>query len=169
MDTMRVLTVSIMICFLFINSAIACVADWSPIPFNGLKSVGIYILSLDDDSKKAGFTEEELINSIEIKLRQNGIKGRDINDISESEPSFLYLRLNVMYIKKNAHYVYVIDLSFVQPVRLLRNNRVLIAKTWDQNYLGIELPHGFRNTVEVHLDNLLTQFVDAYLEANPNK
>ena len=169
MDLMRVLTASIMLFFLFINSATACKSELKVKAFEGLESVGIFISSLDNDAKKAGFTEEELINSIEIKLRQNGIKGRDINDISESEPSFLYLRLNVMYIKKNAHYVYGIDLSFVQPVRLLRNNRVLIAKTWDQNYHGIESPSKIRNTVNGCLNDLLTEFLNIYHEANPYK
>lgn len=166
---MRVLTASIILSFLFINSAIACVADWKHIPFNGLKSVSVFISSLDNETKEAGFTEEGLKNIIELKLRQNLIKVRDINDLSDPELSFLYLRINVMHIEKNEYYVLGIDLCLVQPVCILRNKKILIAKTWDQNYLGIELPHGFRNTVEVHLDNLLTQFVDAYLEANPKK
>jgi hypothetical protein len=155
--------------FLFIQSATACKAEWKVTAFEGLKSVDIFISSLDDDAKKAGFTEEELKNAIELKLRQNGIKGRDIHDISDSEPSFLYLRLNVMYIEKDAHYVYGIDLCFVQPVRLLRNDNVLIAKTWDQNYLGIELPSRIRNTVNSCLDDLLIEFLNTYHESNPYK
>jgi len=169
MGAIRVLIPLAVLPFLFIQSATACKAEWKVTPFKGLESIGVFISSLDDDAKKAGFTEEELKNSIELKLRQNGIKVSDTNDFDDSEPSFLYLRLNVMYIEKDAHYVYGIDLCFVQPVRLLRNDNVLIAKTWDQNYLGIELPSRIRNTVNSCLDDLLIEFLNTYHESNPYK
>jgi len=51
MDTMRVLTASIMLSFLFINSAIACKSELKVTAFEGLESVGIFISSLDDDAK----------------------------------------------------------------------------------------------------------------------
>ena len=70
----RVLTILIILTFLFVNSAIASASEnWELTPFKGLTSVAVLIEDLGEDAKKAGFSEEELKNYIELKLCKIGV------------------------------------------------------------------------------------------------
>jgi hypothetical protein len=166
---MKVLTLSMMLPFLLTDSATACTVSEKLAPSHGLKSVGLFISGLDDDAKKAGFTEEELRSAVELKLRHNLIKLRDIQDIRDKEPSFLYLKLNVLYIEDHEHYIYCIDLCLIQPVCLPKDNEILIAKTWDQNYLDVAPPYAIRQVVMDTIDAFLDDFLYRYLGLNPKR
>jgi hypothetical protein len=167
-SAVKVLTLSVLLSLLSIPS-VACAASWNHAHSNGLKSIGLFISGLEDDAIKAGFTEEELKTAVEVKLRHHFIKLRDIHDVSDKEPSFIYLKLSVMYIEKNEHYIYCIDLCLIQPVCLPKDNEILIAKTWDQNHLDVAPPHAVRQVVMDTIDAFLDDFLYRYLGLDPRK
>jgi hypothetical protein len=166
---MKVLALSMMLPFLLTDSATACTVSAKLAPSHGLISVGLFISGLDDDARKAGFTEEELRGAVEVKLRHNLIKLRDIHDIRDKDPSFLYLKLNVLYIEDQEHFIYYIDLCLIQPVCHPKDSEILIAKTWDQNELDVAPPHAIRQVVMDTIDAFLDDFLYKYLGLNPQR
>jgi|GEM_PF-4842754 len=136
-----------------------------------LKQIGpiaVLVEDLGDDGNKTGLTSEELKYFVELRLRQNGVKVRQLKDQTLESP-FLYVNLNVMYMEEIHHFIYSAEISLRHRVKLLRNNTILSASTWDKATLAITRENNSKVKMKDSLDTLLTFFLNDYLASNSSK
>ena len=128
----------------------------------GLKAVSVVVETLNEPVKQLGFTEEELKQDVELKLRQNSLKVS-----SENRVPFLYLNVNCMRVERIDAFVYNVQLSVVQNALVISNGEHAAVDTWESSYLGIISANLVRNAVRESVKDRLDRFLNAYLKANP--
>jgi len=136
-------------------------------PLEGLGSIGVLVEGLDSEGKVIGLSEEEIKAMVELRLRQNRIPIRDITDFTLESP-YIYIQITVIYLEKIEHFMFSINVSIKQTVRLLRNNNTVVgATTWAKNMLQISHKDDARADIKSSIDTMLTFFINDYLAVNP--
>lgn len=135
-------------------------------PLKDLGSIAVLVEDLGPDGVKAGISKEKLKASVELRLRQNGLAVREVKQTTLESP-WLYINTNILYVENGDFFIYKISIALNQTVRLLRNDTMVRADTWEKGYLGISPPDNISEKVEKNVDTLLTFFLNDYLAANP--
>lgn len=135
-------------------------------PFVNIRPLAVLVEDLDEDAKRAWLDKDEIQAQVELKLRQNGIPVRNLRDYT-TESSYIYINVNLLYLKEIEHYIYNVELSLYQTVFLLHNSFTKKVATWNKSRLGISPGPNTREKVEGIIDDLLTFFLNNYLAVNP--
>ncbi len=124
----------------------------------GLASLHVLVEYLPESAKQLGISEDTLRTFAELKLRQNGIT---VTDANGSLP-YLYVNLTVAGSPKPV--AASLEISIVQPARLLRDNSLILATTWDVSET-ISIPDA--KSLREGLADLVDRFLNAWLSVNP--
>jgi predicted secreted protein len=136
---------------------------------SGLTGVFVIVEEVSESLEKAGLTQLQLKNDVELRLRQAGIK-----ILSEEEslkwPGHAALRVQVICVPSsdNSKFAISVQIKFCQDVYLARDPKIgCIADTWSAPVLtGFCDKSGLRNLVREYLSDCIDEFINDYLEAN---
>jgi hypothetical protein len=136
----------------------------------GLKAVYVLVETIDREAEQDGLPRSTLQTDIELKLRQAGIAIHTVEQ-SARAPGSPYLYLNVAAGKNRAgFYAYHVRLSLEQGVSLIRAPTVTVTgSTWQSNgVIGI-VRSGNVAKIRDAVRDVVDEFINAYLAANPTK
>jgi hypothetical protein len=129
----------------------------------GVDSIAVVVEGIPPDAERDGLIRSQLETEVESHLRQAGIK------VVTSSPFMLYVNIETL---KNhlGSYTYSIQLSFEQPVALLRDPRRVqtFAVTWSVGSMGA-VSSNLLQEVQAAVTDLVNSFITAYREQNPKK
>jgi len=135
-------------------------------PFVNIGPLAVLVEDMDEDAKTAWLDKDEIQAQVELKLRQNGIPVRNLRHYT-TESSYIYINVNLLYLKQFDHHIYNVELSLYQRIFLLHNSFTKKVATWDKSKLGISPGPNTRAKVKGVIDDLLTSFLNNYLAVNP--
>ena len=135
------------------------------VPFENLGSIGVLVEDMGAEGRKAGVSKDELKAFIELKLRQNGIRVREMSDFTAESP-FIYININLLDLDEVEHFAFSANIGLNQTVRLIRNDQTLCAETWNKGNIAICRRESVRGKIKETVEALLTFFINDYLAAN---
>ena len=129
----------------------------------GVDSCAVVVEGIPPDAERDGLPRSQLQTEVEVRLRQAGIK------VVASSLYMLYVNVDTVK-NSTGFYAYGIQVSFEQPVALLRNpTRVqTFAPTWSVGSIGMVGSDRLRDVRSVVIDQV-DKFIAAYLEQNPKQ
>ncbi len=135
----------------------------------GLSGVLVVVEHMRPDAERDGLTRTGLQTDVELRLRQAGIRVLTVKEMvwTPGEPS-LYLNVNTN--KRMGLYAYCVQLGLYQRVRLDRAPSVIaVVVTWaisgEVGTVGANKLGNVRKAVR----DMVDQFINAYLAANPKR
>jgi hypothetical protein len=139
----------------------------------GLREIAVVVESLNEDVIRDGLSAQDIRTYVELRLRQSGI----IVVPPESEatlPGGQYLYINVNAQKRAdvlLFYAVNVQVSLHQNAILLRDPAIKVfgASTWSRQVIFSGGPSFLREGVRGGLRDLLDQFLNDYLTANPKR
>ena len=150
----------------------ACLAGDSAMDratLRGLKAVKVIVDPPSPDIERQGVDREQLRASVELKLREAGIKidngaiefvGLSIASVAPGRRSSLSL--------KKAPVSLTVGLGVYQIVTLSRDQTTkTVAETWGDERIMSAAPKGLDHELSGAVDDLVDQFVKAYRSVNP--
>src|SRR5882724_257740 len=117
------------------SSVVACLLLSAPRPcwasdsrsdratLKGVTAMNIVIEDLSPGVERNSLTRSQLQTSVELQLRQSGIR------VDDTAPAYLYVAATSV-LKDGATYVYSIDVEFYQSVVIFRTGERATASTW---------------------------------------
>jgi hypothetical protein len=125
---------------------------------HGFDTVGIIIEYLPKILIDNGFTERQLKNDVEIKLRQAKLK------VSDKVVPYVYVKVNAL--ESNGFVAFSISLSLNQSLLLERDKSVSkIAPTWGKSVTGAT-GKNYISSVREYIKDITDEFILDYLKAN---
>jgi hypothetical protein len=130
----------------------------------GLRTVKVVIEHLDADETHAGIDSIRLRTTIELRLRQAGL--RVVGQGNGALP-FVYFKVAATESNTTPGLWFLgVNLELNEPVQLLRTKALGWAGTWTTSTTGLVGQNDLDETVEKASGRLLDQFVNAWLAAN---
>ena len=126
----------------------------------GLRSLWIVVERFDSEMAQAGFSTRLFKTDAELKLRMAGI---EVAPSEKSAPASLYVNVQGLHNASRTKAAYSISVSLHQPVRVLGNNAVVDASTWESSGVGF----GSLSSVRRNVKDVLDEFLNDWLSANP--
>ena len=121
---------------------------------------------VDEGAVQAGFTKEALQTATELRLRKNGVVVLE-NAAPPGQKAVLTVRVTAQQLPSSTQYVFAIMLAVVQPMQLMRNEKIMgMATTWD---LGPGIGVGDRAEMRELLDEGLDGLSNDWLAVHPKK
>jgi hypothetical protein len=134
----------------------------------GLTLIPVVVEELDSEAQADGLTRLQIQTECELRLRRAGIVVPVDEQRTEDQP-YLYVYVNVFPANSNTQYIYNANLEFRQRVSLLRSRSIsVLATTWNTGTTGIVLRQNLKK-VQASVAELMDEFMNAYLAANPKK
>jgi inhibitor of cysteine peptidase len=136
---------------------------------SGLTGISVIVEEVSEPVEKAGLTQNQLKNDVELRLRQAGIY---VLSMEESLKNLGHHGLHVYVIcipsSDNSMFAISVQVKFCQDVYLARDPKIgCIAATWSAPVLtGFSDKSGLRNLVHKYLSDCIDEFINDYLEAN---
>lgn len=127
----------------------------------GVDAMDVIVENIDKDPP-AGLTEQQVNTDVELKLRLAGIK------VDESATPFLHVSMNHLRLESPDEYVYVITIGFNLWVEIPSVWEGM-AETWSKGTVGITPGRGAADKFRDALGDLLDEFLNDYLTANPRE
>jgi hypothetical protein len=137
----------------------------------GLNGAKVVVESLKPLEEQAGLTVADLQTDVELKLRLAGIPVLTASAEAPGAP-FLYVRVTVVSRATNNVWPYVVEVQLNQTVRLDRSPTTIVAgvTTWGVvARVSAADSSTIRGRVRDSAKDLIDQFVNAYLSANPKQ
>jgi len=137
----------------------------------GLFGVEVVVENMDRDIERDGITEKSLQTTVELRLRQAGIRILSNTERLRAPGNpYLYLDIQTLKDRNENFYAYSIELKLNEIVRLDRNPNVMeSATTWHARgrigLVGVQRLQALRRSV----GEMVNQFINAYLAANPKR
>lgn len=134
----------------------------------GLKAVKVVVDPLGPELEREGLDANRLRGSIEQKLKFASVKvDNDVNEFIGLSISFAQAGKKVLSIKKGP-YSLTIGLGVYQVAVLTRDMTTkTVVETWGIEKTASSSAHGVDHDVSNTVDDLVDQFVKAYLSVNP--
>jgi hypothetical protein len=153
-----------------ITPAVAQDDETSRSSLKGLNGVKVVVEGLKPLEEQAGLTVADLQTDVELKLRLAGIPVLTASAEAPGAP-FLYVRVTVVSRTTNNVWPYVLGAQLNQTVRLDRSPTTIVSgvTTWGVARVGAADPSTIRGRVRDSAKDLIDQFVNAYLAANPKQ
>ena len=130
----------------------------------GVEPIRVLVAPIDADAEQDGLTTAEITTEVELRLRQSGIK------VAPQSHFWLYVLINTA--KQTAYPIYAYNASvrFQQPISVFANPTKFICcgVTWSVGALGTVSASRLRE-VQSAVNDLVDQFINAYLEQNPTQ
>lgn len=174
-----IITIVLLVVFLAIVQAGTTEQDTTPqIKFSrnqrdnlaGLKGVQVSIEDFSERAKGKGFDREQYQASVELKLRQYGIKVFSEEEaIRTKNYNFLTVAVTPVIVENSLMLAVGISVEFKDAVYLYRDTSIAtIATTWSEHFtLNIGLLR--LNEVKGELLDIVDMFINDYYAANPTK
>jgi len=135
----------------------------------GIRSIPIVVEEVDAEAQAAGLTTSDLQTECELRLRKVGISVPVSGEPVDRDSPYLYVYVNVFPANSGDQYVFNANLEFRQKVGLVRNKSILaLATTWNTGTTGVIMRPNL-SKVRNSVGNLMDEFANAYLSANPKK
>jgi inhibitor of cysteine peptidase len=141
----------------------------------GLQGIYVLVEPLPVWTEQYGLTVQETQTQVELRLRQDGIKVLSkIESAHTVGKVFLYVNINTLklpvYIGREECPVSC-SLALRQDVYLARDRAKFVggAATWDMSSVGLCSTNQLPKFIKTSIDNLLDQFINDYLAANPTE
>jgi hypothetical protein len=137
----------------------------------GLTGVGVRVEPMDPDAEKDGLTTSTLQTDVELKLRQAGIRVLTATEMfGVPGYPYLYLRVATGKVDELGVLAYEIELHLIQEVRLPRNPAITSwAATWRATGKIGTIGSRQLPSVREYVRDIVDQFINAYLAANPKR
>ena len=136
----------------------ALAQTWGKESLIELPGVQVVVEDLDEESEKStGLTRRVLATTLELRLRQNGIR---VVSAAVALNASLYLHVGILPLSGRPSCVYTVNLRMNQRVRLVRNPTKMVgAVTWKvPGWLG----RGSCGDVKRKVLDLVTESVDEF-------
>ena len=135
----------------------------------GLQAVKVVVDPLGSELEREGLDANRLRGSIEQKVRDAGIKvDNDVNEFIGLSISFAQAGKKVLSIKKGP-FSLTISLGVYQVALLTRDMATkTVVETWGVEKTAAAAARGLDRDVSSAVDDLVDQFVKAYLSVNPH-
>jgi inhibitor of cysteine peptidase len=141
----------------------------------GLQGIYVLVEPLPVWTEQYGLTVQETQTQVELRLRQDGIKVLSkIESAHTVGRVFLYVNINTqkspVYMGREECPVSC-SLALRQDVYLARDRAKFVggAATWDMSSVGLCSANQLPKFIKTSIDNLLDQFINDYLAANPKE
>jgi len=134
----------------------------------GLQAVKVVVDPLGPELEREGLDANRLRGSIEQKLRNAGVKvDNDVNEFIGLSISFAQSGRKVLSVKKGP-FSLTISLGVYQVAVLTRDMATkTVVETWGVEKTAAAAAKGLDRDVSNAVDDLVDQFVKAYLSVNP--
>jgi hypothetical protein len=135
----------------------------------GLKAVKVVVDPLGPELEREGLDANRFRGSVEQKLRFASIKvDNDVNEFVGLSISFAQAGKKVLSIKKGSSFSLTIGLGVYQVAVLTRDMATkTVVETWGAEKTASSSARGLDHEVSNAVDDLVDQFVKAYLSVNP--
>lgn len=135
----------------------------------GLNAVKVVVDPLGPELEREGLDANRLRGSIEQKLRNAGVKvDSDVNEFLGLSISFAQAGRKVLSVKKGP-FSLTISLGVYQVAVLTRDMATkTVVETWGVEKTTAAAAKGLDRDVSSAVDDLVDQFVKAYLSVNPH-
>ena len=132
----------------------------------GISGVFVVIGDITDDVANKGINKDNINSLVELRLRSSGIRVLSEKEYyKDSVGAMLCVSLNV--IKGSQTYAASVDLKLRQIVSTVNQSQELIAATtWDRGFVSLYGNDSVQRIKNV-VDDLMTQFCNDFLKANP--
>ncbi len=134
----------------------------------GLQGVGLHVNEINQGVEEHGVTRKMLHTLVEMRLRQAGIRVIPYKEM-EKGLGLPYIRLAVTMAKCGNVWAFSATLYLHQGVALIRNPRIVDNRgiTWMTGSVAGSPTEHTENAVRVRVNELMDQFINDYLAANP--
>jgi hypothetical protein len=133
----------------------------------GLKAVYILVMTPKPEAQCLGITIDQIKTGIELRLRKAGIRM-----LTEKEwlgsPDYPHLSVTINAIKRGGSYSYMVQLYLSEFVTLARGNRVN-GMIWQTYRVGSGDKQNTEIKIQEQVGDMVEQFINDYLAANPKK
>jgi hypothetical protein len=128
-------------------------------PMKGIKEVGILIEDLDSSAKICNVTEDYLDAVTRLRLSNSPMKMVSMDKLPDA---YIYVQLTVL--DNTTDCIASLNISFNKYIRSER----AVGNFWRRSELLFFRKSNFQNSVRNAIDNHITEFLGAWLKANPN-
>jgi hypothetical protein len=135
----------------------------------GLKNISVGPVHVPAELEQNGLlTSDEVHTDVELKLRLAGIQVVDLKDFNSSSSSASILNISVnVFSSSDGIWPISVNVGVMQPVLLERDRSILsYGETWGKFRLGRLEKSKIRNVRET-IKDMVDQFINSYLAANP--
>ena len=133
----------------------------------GLKGVAIIVEQLPPEVERAGLKRAVLQTDAELKLRVAGIRVLTQEEL-DNDPAYPYLYIQPTILLRGGAYACSVQLH--QRVLVVRSHALeVVASTWSAGGAGVAPMNEVPERVRGALKDLVDEFINAYLSANPKK
>jgi hypothetical protein len=135
-------------------------------PLKGVRLVYLGGLKLDDETVRAGVDTSSLRTSIELRLREAGLRIATTTDTAIDG----FVEVEVTTVRSPAApnlLAFRYTISFEQAVTIQRNGRWLFATTWNDGGVAIVGSAKYDSGVREEVVRQLERFLNDWLKANP--
>lgn len=136
---------------------------------SGVRTVCVLVESFSQKDREFGFDERDIKTTVELRLRQSGIKVDNKVSCASAIPH-LYINIQSLPVETIAGRFIVlalnIDVSFRQAATLDIGNKRMFVNTWGKAYLMLADINSIHNRSRNGLNIMLDRFLNDYLAAN---
>ena len=139
----------------------------------GFTALEVVVEEMNPDPELQGLTQSTLRTDVELKLRQAGIRvltqTEALGALVKSDVPGLHLAVGTRPLEKG-NYAFGIQLELLQTVLLERDRNIIsVAPTWEAPIMFGTI--GAKNLPKLreYVRDMVDQFINAYLAANPKR
>ena len=133
----------------------------------GISGMNLIVEAPNDGALEAGLTKEQLKTDAELKLRFAEIK------VGSQYNPYVYVFINSAFPMsasgQEMGYIATVQVEFRQEVYVLDNSHRMYAPTWASSILIWGSKSSFKDDARKRVRDLIDEFIDDYLAANPKK
>ena len=139
----------------------------NPASLEGLKSLCVLVLDIDDEAEANGLQEEQIYFEVTLQLAKKGFSIIPADGYEGSKDSaYLYVFINTLN-TDGLTYIYNLGLSLSQEAALIRNPKIAVAaSTWKSEELGI-VATASAATLRESIRAKVEEFIQDHIAANP--
>jgi len=149
---------------------LAGAADPDVESLRGISSLYVLVENLRHADELRGLTVQDIRRDVELRLRMAGIKVLTEEEMLSTMSPYLYVNVIVVPSRdRPGLVVFAISCELKQMVTVTRDSSITtMAATWDTGEAGLV---GSDNTDRIrnHINDLVDEFINAYLSVNPKK
>jgi len=121
----------------------------------------------------SGLSESTLQTQVELELRKTGI-----NIVEDKEAPVLFVRVFIVKLVAQDYYIYSVSMKLTEEVELIRDRKIhTFSSTWPPSIgsllyaprVGADVTLGITQAIKNEVDNLIKEFCNDYLAANPKE
>jgi hypothetical protein len=134
----------------------------------GVAELDVLVELIDPEVQALGLSLEQVKTDVELRIRNAGLRiaHQHRRRISSATTPYLYVNMNILKGRQVPVYACSIHVAFRQRVRLLSQNAVAYATTWEKGFVALYSVQGLERGVRDGVIDLVDRFINDYLAAN---